>query len=114
VAVSNYKWNTQRAIDFTRKAALFELAAHERGYFIVRGWGKRDEHVQIRIYGFDRDTYHKSGNAQDYTLFILIDGKLEWIEDGEHEAWQELADMAERLGLGTGRSWNDINHMELP
>ena len=112
--MSHYEWDTQKAIDFTQMCAKLEQRCYVQGYYLVRDWAMRDEHVQIRIYGYDRDTYHKYGRAQDYTLFIDEDGKLVWIEDGEHEAWQEIADMAEELGLGTGRDWNDINHVENP
>ena len=101
-------WDTDKAIRHTRNTAILELWAHGKGYFIVRGDNQRYSCCQIRIYGYDRATNHRDCTATDYTLFV----NGEWIEDGEHEVWQEIADKAEELGLRTGRLWDDVNHVE--
>ena len=111
----SYMWNTQKAIDFARMASEFELWAHSEGYYLVRGWAKRNQGIQKEIYGGERPTYHEWSRAQDYTLFIVNEaGQFIWIEDGSHSAWKTLADKAEEIGLKTGRNWNDINHIENP
>lgn len=111
----SYRWNTQKAIDFSRMASKLELWAHGEGYYLVRGWAKRNQTIQVEIYGDIRPTYHEWSRAQDYTLFIKNEaGSYVWIEDGDHPAWASIADMAEKIGLKTGRGWNDINHVENP
>jgi len=112
--MSKYRWNTQKAIDFCFLCAELELWAWGKGYFLVRDWAKRDMAAQVSIYGKERQSYHLYSRAQDYTLFIKEGGKYVWIEDGTHPVWDEIADKAEELGLGTGRDWDDINHVELP
>ncbi len=123
----SYKWNTSKAIDHCKRCAELELWCFGKGYFLVRGWAKRNDAIQIEIYGYKRPSYHLYSRAQDYTLFIKLDNKIQleidgenivdvggyaWITDGNHPIWKEIADKAEELGLRSGRDWEDINHVE--
>lgn len=110
----SYTWDTQKAIDFSRKASILELWAHEKGYYLVRDWAKRNQTVQKEIYGYERKTYHEWSRAQDYTLFIKQGDRFVWIDDGNHPIWHKIADKAEELGLRSGRTWDDVNHIENP
>ena len=109
-----YKWNTEKAIKHTKLIADLITWAHGKGYYLVIDWGKRSTCNQIEIYGFDRKTYHKVCQATDFTLFIIENDMLTWIDDGEHEIWGEIAEYWESLDKDnrSGRNWDDTNHME--
>ncbi|MBR9706078.1 hypothetical protein GOV14_03525 [Candidatus Pacearchaeota archaeon] len=112
--MSEYLWNTKKAILFSYLASRLEIWAYEKGYLLTRGWAKRTQTIQKEIYGEMRPTLHEWCRAQDYTLFIInSEGRYVWIKDGNHPAWKKIADKAEELGLKSGRKWDDINHVEL-
>ena len=109
-----YKWNTKKAIKHSKLIANLITWGHSRGYYLILDWAKRGTVNQIEIYGYDRPTLHKICQATDFTLFIIENGTLTWIDDGEHKIWGEIADYWESLDEDnkSGRDWQDTNHMQ--
>lgn len=109
-----YRWNTEKAIKHTRLIADLIIWAHNKGWYLVKDWSKRTTCNQIEIYGYDRPTNHKNCTATDFTLFIIENNKFAWLDKGEHEIWNEIADYWESLDEKnrSGRIWDDVRHME--
>jgi hypothetical protein len=108
------KWNTEKAVKHSSLIAETILWGYSKGYYLVIDWSKRSTCNQVEIYGYDRPTWHKFCRATDFTLFIIENDKLTWIDEGEHEIWNEIADYWESLDKDnrSGRNWQDIRHCE--